>query len=43
VQFTWEKGDVLMVDNMLTAHSRRPFLGERKILVGMAEPLRGRE
>ena len=43
VQFTWERGDVLMVDNMLTAHSRRPFLGERKILVGMAEPFRGSE
>lgn len=43
VQFTWERGDVLMLDNMLTAHARRPFVGERKILVGMAEPFRGRE
>jgi alpha-ketoglutarate-dependent taurine dioxygenase len=43
VQFTWERGDVLMLDNMLTAHARRPFVGERKILVAMAEPFRGGE
>jgi alpha-ketoglutarate-dependent taurine dioxygenase len=43
VEFAWEKGDVLMLDNMLTAHARRPFAGERKILVGMSEPFRGRE
>ncbi|SRR6266700_251843 len=38
VSFPWQKGDILAVDNMLTAHSRNPFVGERKILVGMAEP-----
>lgn len=37
VSFSWEKGDVLMLDNMLTAHGRAPFVGPRKILVGMAE------
>jgi alpha-ketoglutarate-dependent taurine dioxygenase len=37
VSFTWHKGDVLMVDNMLVAHGRRPYSGPRKILVGMAE------
>ncbi len=36
--FPWKKGDVLMVDNMLVAHGRRPFVGPRKIVVGMAEP-----
>jgi alpha-ketoglutarate-dependent taurine dioxygenase len=35
--FAWRKGDVLMVDNMLVAHGRRPYSGPRKILVGMAE------
>lgn len=41
VAFTWRRGDVLMIDNMLTAHGREPFVGaERKILVGMAEPVR---
>ena len=38
VTFTWRKGDILMLDNMLTAHGRMPFLGSRKIVVGMAEP-----
>ena len=39
VSFAWKQGDVLMLDNMLTAHGRDPFAGERKIVVGMAEPL----
>ncbi|HJX28786.1 MAG TPA: TauD/TfdA family dioxygenase [Thermoanaerobaculia bacterium] len=41
VAFPWQKGDVLMVDNMLVAHGRRPFSGPRKILVAMAEPVQG--
>jgi alpha-ketoglutarate-dependent taurine dioxygenase len=41
VTFPWQKGDVLMVDNMLVAHGRRPFSGPRKILVAMAEPVAG--
>ncbi len=35
--FPWEAGDVLMVDNMQVSHGRRPFTGERKTLVAMAE------
>ena len=38
VTFQWREGDVLMLDNMLTAHGRTPFIGPRKILVGMSEP-----
>jgi alpha-ketoglutarate-dependent taurine dioxygenase len=38
VTFSWQKGDVLMLDNMLSIHSRQPFVPPRKILVGMAEP-----
>lgn len=37
VIFPWEEGDVLMLDNMLVAHSRSPFTGSRKVVVGMAE------
>lgn len=39
VAFPWERGDVLMLDNMLAAHGRAPYAGERKILVAMAEPV----
>jgi alpha-ketoglutarate-dependent taurine dioxygenase len=38
VSFPWQKGDVLVLDNMLTAHSRSPFKGARKVIVGMSEP-----
>lgn len=37
VVFPWRKGDVLMLDNVLTAHGRKPFIGERKVVVGIAE------
>lgn len=38
VIFTWQKGDLLMLDNMLIAHGRKPYTGERKILVAMGQP-----
>jgi alpha-ketoglutarate-dependent taurine dioxygenase len=38
VAFPWREGDLLMLDNMLVAHGRAPFVGPRKIVVGMAEP-----
>jgi hypothetical protein len=37
VVFPWQAGDVLLVDNMLTAHARNPFVGPRKILVAMGD------
>ena len=36
--FNWEKGDVLLLDNMLMAHGRNPYKGDRKIVVSMLEP-----
>jgi alpha-ketoglutarate-dependent taurine dioxygenase len=35
--FAWERGDVLALDNLLTAHGREPYTGERKLLVAMGE------
>jgi alpha-ketoglutarate-dependent taurine dioxygenase len=37
VSFPWQAGDVLMLDNVLVAHARNPYQGERKIVVAMAE------
>jgi alpha-ketoglutarate-dependent taurine dioxygenase len=34
-KFTWEKGDLLLVDNMLVAHGRNSYSGKRQILVAM--------
>jgi alpha-ketoglutarate-dependent taurine dioxygenase len=37
VEFPWQQGDLIAVDNMLVAHARRPFSGPRKLLVAMGE------
>jgi alpha-ketoglutarate-dependent taurine dioxygenase len=38
IAFPWEQGDLLMLDNMLAAHARKPFSGTRRVVVGMAKP-----
>lgn len=38
ISFPWKQGDVLLLDNIMTAHARAPYKGRRKILVAMAEP-----
>lgn len=35
----WIEGDLIMLDNMLVAHARRPFSGPRKIVVALGDPI----
>jgi alpha-ketoglutarate-dependent taurine dioxygenase len=37
VEAPWQAGDLIALDNMLVAHARRPFAGERKIIVAMGK------
>jgi alpha-ketoglutarate-dependent taurine dioxygenase len=37
IVFPWQAGDVLMLDNMMMAHGRKPFAGARRVVVGMAQ------
>lgn len=37
VRFAWKESDILLLDNMMTAHGRARFAGLRKVLVGMSE------
>lgn len=35
--FPWQVGDLIMIDNMLVAHGRSPYRGERRILAAMGD------
>ncbi len=37
IVFPWHEGDIMILDNMLTAHGRKQFIGKRKVVVGIAE------
>lgn len=34
--YSWRNGDLLIIDNVMTMHGRKPFKGERQIVVAMA-------
>lgn len=40
VREPWHAGDLMLVDNVRTAHSREPFEGPREVLVAMADAVR---
>lgn len=37
VEFVWQRGDMLVVDNFLATHGRAPFRGHRRVLVAMSD------
>lgn len=36
MKFKWHKGDIMILDNILMAHGRETYKGERKVAVAMA-------
>jgi Taurine catabolism dioxygenase TauD, TfdA family len=40
VREPWQAGDLMVVDNIRTAHSREPFEGPRELLAALADPVR---
>ncbi|UXI66219.1 TauD/TfdA family dioxygenase [Tahibacter amnicola] len=39
VPIKWETGDLMVLDNLLTAHARKPFKGERRIYLAQTDPV----
>lgn len=42
MEFDWQKGDVLMVDNIRYAHGRNSYAGEREVFVCMSDLMKHR-
>ncbi|MFI1213358.1 TauD/TfdA family dioxygenase [Streptomyces sp. NPDC020802] len=40
VREPWHSGDLMLVDNVRTAHGREPFEGPREVLAALADPVR---
>lgn len=36
VMFDWQPGDLMVIDNIMAMHGRKPFTGARRVLVAMA-------
>lgn len=39
INWKWEKGDLIVIDNLLTAHARTSYKGERSIMLAQADPI----
>jgi alpha-ketoglutarate-dependent taurine dioxygenase len=39
--FTWQPGDIMLLDNMTVSHGREAYEGDRLLLVAMTEPQEG--
>jgi alpha-ketoglutarate-dependent taurine dioxygenase len=37
VRFQWQVGDLVALDNMLVAHGRDPYVGQRKVVVALGD------
>ncbi len=37
IDVDWHAGDLMLIDNVLVAHGRRPFSGRRRVLVAMSD------
>ncbi|MFC6005429.1 TauD/TfdA family dioxygenase, partial [Streptomonospora nanhaiensis] len=37
VDVDWHAGDLMVIDNVLLGHGRRPFTGPRRVLVAMSQ------
>lgn len=37
VDVDWQAGDLMLIDNILVGHGRRPFTGPRRVLVAMSD------
>ena len=38
IQFRWQSGDILLIDNMQAAHGRRPYVGARSVVAALLDP-----
>jgi hypothetical protein len=36
IVFKWQKRDIMILDNLLMAHGRQPYQGERKVVVALS-------
>jgi len=39
VVWKWKKGDLIVIDNLLTSHARKSYKGERSIMLAQADPI----